>query len=298
MASGKGWASTKEAMEKQGSSTFLRLENDGDSAVVAFCGEPYHRDICFNEKTNTYEPWDDKTSKALGRKKTTRYAMNVYVVRLKNATPMEMRLFDMNFTTVQQVIALKDKYTLGKCLFEIKRHGAKGDTKTTYAILPDAEITPAIRAACGYQDPKNEDNWINGTVPLLDVEELTNKTEEEGAAVTDDVKQPAGKDGKEGKASQSNGSNKAAAAPAPASPPPPPPPPPNGSNGGAISKATAAELIEKLKVLDKDKGVIPFLARFPYAKKVSEVRAEDEAAARALVAELSGAPIGGEDPFA
>ena len=293
MGSKGSWGATKEAMDKQGSGTFLRLEGDGDKAVIAFCGSPFHRDICFNEKTKTYEAWNEETSKAAGRKKTARYAMNCFVVSDKSGLPMDMRVFDMNFQTIQQVIALRDKYGFGKKLFEITRHGAKGDTKTTYQILPDEDITAEMRAACGVPDPKDEDGWVEGTIPLHDLEEATAKSEDEaGTSVSDDVKP---KDAKKEKAAA-----KAAAAPAAA---------PNGSANGAngaangsgdtLSKAAVAELIEKLKTLDKEKGVVPFLARFPYAKKVSEVRASDEAAARALVSELSGGgKAAEEDPFA
>ena len=152
-------------MDKQGSGTFLRLEGDGDKAVIAFCGSPFHRDICFNEKTKTYEAWNEETSKAAGRKKTARYAMNCFVVSDKSGSPMDMRVFDMNFQTIQQVIALRDKYGFGKKLFEITRHGAKGDTKTTYQILPDEDITTEMRAACGVPDPKDEDGWVEGSNP-------------------------------------------------------------------------------------------------------------------------------------
>lgn len=285
MPSKGSWGKTQEAMEDQGQGTFLRLVNDGDKAVVAFCGAPFHRDICFNEKTNAYEAWDDG-AKAAGRKKTSRYAMNAYCISLNGKDVGEMRVVDMNFTTMQQVIALKDKYTLGKYLFEIARHGAKGDTKTTYAILPDKEITAEHRALFGSPDPKSDDNWNEGSVPLLDLEETTAKGEDaSGTQVTDDVK----KDGK-GKTNGTAGASKPAT------------PPASGASGSAasITKEVAAELIEKLKPLPKEKGIQPFMARFPYAKKVSEVHASDEAAARALVIELSGgggAPAA-EDPFA
>jgi hypothetical protein len=289
MASKGSWSATKEAMEKQGTGTFLRLENDGDKAIVAFCDAPFHREICFNEKTKTYEAWNEETSKAAGRKKTARYAMNVFVVKDKSGAPMDMRVFDINFQTIQQVIALKEKYGFGKKLFEITRHGAKGDTKTTYQILPDDDITTEMRAVCGHQDPKNEDNWIEGTIPLHDLEEATAKGEDESTAVSDDVKKDTKKDTKKDKSAPAAGASA----------------PTNGATNGAttngetISKAVIAELIEKLKTVDKEKGIVPFLARFSYAKKISEVRASDETAARALTLELTGGgKAAEEDPFA
>jgi hypothetical protein len=291
MAGSKGsWAKTQEAMENQGSSTFVRLENDGDKAVVALCGAPYHRDICFNEKTNSYEAWDE-AAKAAGRKKTARYAMNAFVTSVKGKELGEMRVLEMNFNTMTTVIGLKDKYGFSKYLFEITRHGAKGDTKTTYQILPDKEITDAQRALFGAPDPKDPDGWVEGTMPLRDLEEATAK-EEAGAdaAVTDDVK----KDGKKSK-EKTNGTTAPATA-APAATTVPAAAPANG-DGAVLSKEVVAEIIGKLKPLDKDKGIVPFLAKFPYAKKVSEIRVSDEAAARALATQLA-APPGAEDPFA
>lgn len=41
---------------------------------------------------------------------------------------------------------MKDKYGLEKWTFEVKRRGKKGDPKTKYSILPDAQIDDAMRA--------------------------------------------------------------------------------------------------------------------------------------------------------
>jgi hypothetical protein len=297
MTSQGSWGGTKEAMDKQGSTTFLRLEDDGDKAVVTFCGAPLHREICFNEKTNAYEPWTE-AAKAAGRKKTSRYAINVFVLKDKTGEPREMRVLDMNFQTTQQVIALKDKYTLGKCAFEIVRHGAKKDTKTHYVILPDVDITDAVRGACGHQDPKNEDNWIEGTAPLLDLAEATAKGDsDEATSVTDDVKKNA----------KTNGATTASAPKAAAAAPPPAaataaPAANNGTTATAtLSKVAATEFIDKLKAhKDPKTAVGTLLGQFPYAKKVSEILATDEPRARALVAQLCPSPAlaATEDPFA
>ncbi len=152
-------------------STFLRLENDGDAGIVAFCGAPFPHDTCFNDQTKQYEPWDDQ-QKAAGRKKQTKYAMNVYVVTALGKPVGEMRAFDMNLTTMQRVVALYDEHTFGKCLFEVTRHGAKGDAKTTYEIRPGQDISPEQRAACGSPGPNAPDGWIEGVIPLIDLERL------------------------------------------------------------------------------------------------------------------------------
>jgi hypothetical protein len=309
MSGSKGsWSKTQEAMENHGSSTYLRLENDVDKAVVAFCGAPFSRDLCFNEAAGGYEAWNDD-AKAAGRKKLTRYAMNVYVISHNGKPVGEMKVFEMNFSTMTTVFGVKDKYTLSRCLFEVTRHGVKGNTKTQYQILPDKDITAEQRAVCGSSDPKDPDAWVEGTIKLIDLEEATSKDDAAGgAAVTDDIKRD-GKDGK-GKNKTTNGTAAAAAAapantnaaapatsPAATTPPATAPAPPAAE--GAISKAAVDEIIGKLKPLDKDKGLTPFLAKFPYAKKISEIHVFDEPAARAYAAQLAAppAPAATEDPF-
>lgn len=288
------WGKTQEAMENQGGGVFLRLENDGDAAVVAFCGGPLPRDICFNEKAHTYEPWDDQ-QKAAGRKKQTKYAMNAYVLSALGKPVGEMRVIDMNFNTLTAVIALKDKYGLSKCFFEIKRSGAKGDTKTQYHILPDQDITAEYRSLFGSPDPKDPENWIDGTVKLHDLDEVVAKAgDDEATAVTDDVKKDSKKSDKAAKSANGSGQQAAAAGAAPASTVATAP----ASNGGEpISKAAAAEIIDKLKPLDPEKGIKPFMKSFPYAKKVSEIRASDEAAARKLASDIASPPGTAEDAF-
>ena len=294
------WDVTEQAMESQGGGTFLRLEGDGDKAVVAFCGPPLPRERCFNENTKQYEPWD-AAAQAAGRKKQTKYAMCVFVVTLKGKPLNEMRVCDMNFATMQAVIGLRDKYGFGKCLFEIIRHGAANDTKTTYNVLPDADITPEQSALFGRPIPGDRNGWHEGTVPLIDLEEVTAKDSGGGdTAVTDDVKAKPKADAKPKE-------TKPATAPAPANgttahaaPAPAHAPAANGNatpaNVALISKEAAAVIIERLKPLDRDKGLTPFLAAFPYIRKVSELHASDEVAAVTLANKLA-APAPAEDPF-
>jgi len=215
----------------------------------------------------------------------------------------EMRVIDMNFATMTTVIGLRDKYGFSKCLFEVTRHGAKGDTKTTYQILPEKDDMPSdLRAIIGTPNPNDRNAWNEGTVPLIDLEEATARAEDD-AAVADDVKRTA----KETKSKETKPATAAAPATTPA----------NGTNGHAapatattaavppqaaanappLSKEAVAVIIAKLKPLDREKGVDLFLARFPYAKKVSEVHASDEAAAVAYANQLA-APPAAEDPFA
>lgn len=309
------WDVTEQAMENQGGGTFLRLENDGDKAVGAFCGPPFVRERCFNEKTNAYEEWN-AAAQAAGRKKQTRYAMNFYATSIKGKPINEMRVFDMNFATMTTVIGLRDKYGVGRSLFEITRHGAKGDTKTTYQILPDQNITPEQSAIFGTPVPNDRNAWTEGTVPLIDLEEATARDED--AAVADDVK----KDNKKPAAAKpatpppaantANGTN-GHAAPAPATPATTPAAasgvmpaaapangaaPPTGAHAPLISKEAVAVIIDRLKPIDPEKGIKLFMTKFPYARKVSELHASDEVAAVTLANQIANpTPPAVEDPF-
>jgi hypothetical protein len=300
------WDITEQAMESQGGGTFLRLDGDGDKAVGAFCGPPYVRERCFNEKTNAYEEWN-AAAQAAGRKKQTRYTMNFYTVSLKGKPLNEMRVFDMNFQTMGAVIGLRDKYGPGKQLYEITRHGAKGDTKTTYQILPDALITPEMAALFGSPVPSDRNAWNEGSVPLIDLEEA-NARDEGGAetAVSEDVKKDGKKSAAKPAANGATNHHATPAAPVAAAPaataataPPATTAAAPAPSGPTISKEAAAVIVSKLKPLpDPEKGIKLFLQSFPYAKKISEVHLADEAAAVALANQLANpVPAAPEDAF-
>ena len=43
---------------------------------------------------------------------------------------------------VKDLVRVREKYTLEKWAFEIQRHGAAKDPKTTYSLLPEHQLTP------------------------------------------------------------------------------------------------------------------------------------------------------------
>lgn len=135
MATSK-WQQTEEMAKKhdQGSSTWLKLGNDGDKAVVVFLGEPFAREVCFVD--GKYQPFDDKL-KAQGLKPSLRVALNVALYDTK-----EMKVLEQGVTFFKDLVRVRDKYTLERWAFEIQRHGAAKDPKTTYSILPEHQLTP------------------------------------------------------------------------------------------------------------------------------------------------------------
>ena len=130
------WKQTEDMAKQheQGASAWLKLQNDGDKAVVVFLGEPYPREVCFVE--GKYMPFDDAL-KAQGLKPTLRIALNVALFDSK-----EMKVLEQGVTFFKDLVRVRDKYTLEKWAFEVQRHGAAKDPKTTYSILPEHQLTP------------------------------------------------------------------------------------------------------------------------------------------------------------
>ena len=116
---------------------FLRLSNDGEKAVVAFCGEPEVKKVVWNNAIGQYEDYDERQHDATPQ---ARFKINVF-----NISQNKMQIWETSPTTFKGVVAVKAKYGLDKMTFEICRQGAKGDQKTSYTILPEDPITDELR---------------------------------------------------------------------------------------------------------------------------------------------------------
>jgi hypothetical protein len=129
------WQRTEEMAKKhdQGASTWVKLANDGDKAVVVFLGEPYPREVCFID--GKYVPFDEKL-KADGLKPSLRVALNVGIFDTK-----EVKVLEQGVTFFKDLVRVREKYGLDKWAFEIQRHGAAKDPKTTYSILPEHQLS-------------------------------------------------------------------------------------------------------------------------------------------------------------
>ena len=115
---------------------FIRLAADGDHVVGAFCGEPFAREAVW---TGTrYETYDSAVH--IDKRPTLRVGINFYV-------PADgvMKVVEGSVYWFKDVSRVRDKYGLDKWLFEIKRHGNAGDSKTTYSILPEEKLDDAMR---------------------------------------------------------------------------------------------------------------------------------------------------------
>lgn len=150
-----GWKQGEAAAERAGSGMFVKLENDGDSFVGAFwwCGQedtddPYVEDVIWNEKLDQMESYTTAHKEA-GKKPSSKFYFSVYVThengeKLPEAT---VKVFNCNIGTFKNVLIARDKYGCDKWLFEVKRHGKKGDQKTKYTVLPEDKMSDDMRKA-------------------------------------------------------------------------------------------------------------------------------------------------------
>jgi hypothetical protein len=129
------WQQTEEMakMHDQGGSLWLKLAGDGDKAVVVFLGEPHPREVCFVD--GKYVEFDDKL-KAQGLKPSLRVALNVALFDSK-----DVKVLEQGVMFFKDLVRVREKYGLEKWAFEIQRHGAAKDPKTTYSILPEHQLS-------------------------------------------------------------------------------------------------------------------------------------------------------------
>ncbi|MBN1529956.1 MAG: hypothetical protein JW895_12905 [Thermoleophilaceae bacterium] len=140
MAPTSMWDRTEEMAKRhdQGSSTWLKLADDGDKEVVVFLGEPYPREVVFLD--GKYEPFTEEL-RAKGHKASLRVAFNVALFESK-----EVKVLEQGVVFFKQLLQIRSKRKLEDWAFEIERHGAARDKNTTYSILPENKLTPEQQA--------------------------------------------------------------------------------------------------------------------------------------------------------
>jgi len=133
------WQTTQELAKRheQESGHWLKLQNDNDKAVVVFLGEPFPREVCFVD--GKYVPFDEPL-KAQGHKPTLRIAINAALLETR-----EVKVIEQGVTFFKDLVRVRDKYGLDKWAFEVQRHGAAKDPKTSYTILPEVQLNAEQR---------------------------------------------------------------------------------------------------------------------------------------------------------
>jgi hypothetical protein len=138
-----GWNQAKELAEKHKNEggIFVRLANNGDKVVGAFCGEPFAREVFWTGER--FEPYDARNPAhhAAGKKPSLKIAVNFFV-------PAEgtMKVLEIGTQTFRDVAKCREKFKFNEWLFEIERHGESGSTKTKYSVLPDSKFDAATGA--------------------------------------------------------------------------------------------------------------------------------------------------------
>jgi hypothetical protein len=130
------WDRTEEMAKKHDmeGSNWLKLANDKDSVVVVFLGEPFPREVAFAD--GRYELYTE-AHKARGLKSSLRVAFNVALYDTK-----EVKILEQGVVFFKDLLQVRAKYGVEKWAFEVQRHGAAKDMKTTYSILPEHQLTP------------------------------------------------------------------------------------------------------------------------------------------------------------
>jgi len=135
-----GWDQAKGLADKHsgsGSGLFVRLANDRDKVVGVFVGAPYARETHWTGERYEVCTGEGCSICAEGKRPNLRVSMNFYV-----PAERDLKIIEGGVTWFKDLLKARDKYGLDKWLFEIERHGAAGDPKTSYTILPEEKLTP------------------------------------------------------------------------------------------------------------------------------------------------------------
>ncbi len=138
------WNLAQELSDKHENSNgiFVRLVNNGDKIVGAFCGEPHAREVHW-----TGEKYEKCTGDAncpickTGKKPSLRVALNLFSLAEKS-----MKVIEGGAVWFRDILKVRDKYGLATWIFEVERHGEAKDPKTTYSILPEVKLSEEQKA--------------------------------------------------------------------------------------------------------------------------------------------------------
>ena len=145
-------AAEKRAAEVDTSGKYLRLEDDGDKAIVAFIAEIYSYDAIWTGSGYLDADDDDGKKYLKENSKVTagfRARVNTYVLERghkddKKLKPVgKVQIFENGLNWFNSWVKLRNKFGFtgeGAYVIELERNGSKGDTKTTYSQLPHDKI--------------------------------------------------------------------------------------------------------------------------------------------------------------
>jgi hypothetical protein len=127
----------EKASEQNGN--FVRFGGDGDKHVGAFVGDPHAKEVHWTDRGSAECSGENCAHCKAGTKKSLRILVNFYVPAVG-----AMKIIEGNNKWFETLTKVRVKYGLDQWLFEVERHGDKGDPKTTYSILPEKQIDEAL----------------------------------------------------------------------------------------------------------------------------------------------------------
>jgi len=273
MAGVYGWDECEELAEKDGGGDFRRLEDDEDFCIGVFLGAPYGRRLHWDQAAGQFhecEATKDDTACVYcddGLNLSKKFWMNFLTLatgtgdsnQKRKDGPAVVEVLELSSRGIKQVLRAKAKYRgLDSWTFEVKRQGAKGDTETTYTVLPDTQITELDEATA---------SLIENAEPV-DLKQLAARLNAGGDA--DDDGKPRRK----------------------ASKPRRDPKPRADAN---IDQQTAGELSARLRALDKADAAA--LGKKFGIRKLGDLKQSQFAAFVQELSELEGADDDGDDTF-
>jgi len=235
------WEKAKKLAEKSGDSDdlYIQLKENGDLTVGVFCGEPDIQEV----------HWTQQGKRVCTGASCPHCASERPKVRIKSnffeLATGRMRIVEGNYKFMLTLLEVRETCGLDKWVFEIKRHGAAGDTQTTYTILPKAPLDDALRARVI-------------STPLNNFGPATN--------TANAAKPPT-----------------APSAPPPSAAQPPPPAPPPQTTGEMMDPKYVTEIIARLKSMPRAEAN-KFLTAFGVTK-VREIPSSRTAEVQAYFAE-------------
>jgi len=135
------WQQAQERADRQAEKggMFVRLKNNGDKVVGAFCGDPYAKEVVWiGQKSEEYNPENPEHK---GVRSSLRVSLNFFV-----PAESKMKVIEGSAQFFRSIVKVKEKYGLDNWLFEIERQGEANDPKTKYSILPEEKLTAETRA--------------------------------------------------------------------------------------------------------------------------------------------------------
>lgn len=136
-----GWETANDLSKKhaEAGGLFVQLKDHGDKVAGVFCGEPYAREVVWDDEDG-YTPYEPN-GKHAGQRASLRVALNFYM-------PKEgaMKIIEGGSQWFKSILAVRAKFPLDQWSVEIERQGAARNPKTTYTVLPHEQLDPATRA--------------------------------------------------------------------------------------------------------------------------------------------------------